>query len=340
MKTAALFARWRVLFLFLALAAPVFGGGAPALAASGPAVADSGESPPRWPASGVRLTIPSPQQGEADILFSLFKSAFAAEFRRTLIFSYLPDQAGAAAWARIQDDPAEGSVLTAVLIPNFMLRARQPDSGVSTGSVALCHVTAYTPSALWAANTSPVSSVRAFVDAARSMGGNFLVAGPGRYSAGQIADRILNREAGVLTTYIPYASSIDAGRAVMNREAALFWAHSVMLPSLGGAVAPIAVASENREPSMPDVPTFRELNYDVTIGVYYGIAVPAETPEETRQSISDFFSRRARTPEFRDRAEQLGFTPLDIPLEAVPAFLKERELALEKQIGEYDLLIQ
>lgn len=335
MTTAVPFTRRAVLFLALAVAAFAFFRIPSALAASGP-----DDAPPKWPSSGVRLTIPAPQQSEADALFSLFKSAFAAEFRRTLIFSYLPDQAGADAWARMQDDPADGSVLTAVLIPNFMLRARQPDSGINVGSMTVCHVAAYTPCALWAANTSPVSSVRAFVDAAKSMGGNFLVAGPGRYSAGQIADRILNRAAGVFTTYIPYTSSIDAGRAVLARQAALFWAHSVMLPSLGGGVAPIAVASENRVSSMPGVPTFRELNHDVVQGVYYGIAVPADTPMETRQNISEFFSRHAGTPEFRARAEQLGFTPLNVPLEAVPAFLEERERDLERKIEEYDLLVQ
>ena len=48
----------------------------------------------------------------------------------------------------------------------------------------------------------------------------------------------------------------------------------------------LAVAMDERHPAMPDVPTFKELGYDMVSGVYRGIAVPQATPEEVRKQVS------------------------------------------------------
>lgn len=308
--------------------------------APAPANAASWEIIPTWPAADVNLTVPFSQGSEADILFSLFSSAFMAETGKRLNLVHVPGQAGAVAWARMVDDSNDGTTLTAVLLPHVFLRAMLPDSGIKMENMVICHITAYTPCVLWTASFGSISSVDNFADTAATMNGRFLVAGPGRYSAGQIAARVLDRAAGVRSTYIPYTGSIDAGKAVLNRQAGVFWAHSVALTALGSSVKPLAIAAQTRLRSMPEVPTFHELGYDVEEGMYYGIAVPADTPEESRQRIADFFSRAARSPAFRAQAEKLGFIPQDVPLGSMPDFAATLREALAKRIEDYDLFTQ
>ena len=77
-------------------------------------------------------------------------------------------------------------------------------------------------------------------------------------------------------------------------------------------------------PSFPDVPTFKELGYDMVGGAYRGVAVPSSTPEEVRQQLSDALGQVNADPEFIQKMEDGGFVVIDVPYAEVPAFMEER----------------
>ena len=59
--------------------------------------------------------------------------------------------------------------------------------------------------------------------------------------------------------------------------------------------------------AFPDVPTFKELGYDLVGGAYRGVAVPVSTPGELRQRISDIVSQINQRPDFVKKMEEGGF---------------------------------
>ena len=290
----------------------------------GPAPAAQDDYPPPWPFSGVTVTIPFEKGSEADVLFSLIKPAFEARTGKAMEARYVSGRAGADAWARIVDDPPTGAVLTAVILPDVYLRSTQPDSGVFMESMAVCSVIASMPCALWAEERGAFTTVQAVADAAVGMGGNFMVAGPGRYSTGQLAARALDRETGARSTYVPYTGTGTAAKAVLNRQAGVFWGYSVRAAVPGfekAAIAPLAVAAGERLPALATVPTFKEQGLNLTESVYIGFAVPADTPKITMQEISEYFSAFVASAEFQAKARNLGFVPVNIPLESMVTFL-------------------
>ena len=92
----------------------------------------------------------------------------------------------------------------------------------------------------------------------------------------------------------------------------------------------LAVAQEERHPLFPDVPTFRELGIDMVGGAYRGIAVPADTPEEIRQQLSDIIGEINANPDFIAQMEEAGFAMLDVPYQEMDAFMEERTAIYEK----------
>jgi tripartite-type tricarboxylate transporter receptor subunit TctC len=293
-----------------------------------------------WPSSDVVLTVPSSRGSEADALFALVREAFKEKTGKTLAARYVSGRAGADAWARMVDDPPDGSVLTVTAYPDLLLRGFQPDSGVSSGSMAVCGLVAYTPCVLWTMNLSAFGSVQAVTDAARGMNGNFPAAGPGRYSAGQVAARSLDRLMGVRTLYIPYAGSVEAAKAALNQQASVCWGYAVAPAVPGMALKPLAVAAETRLPSLPDVPTFRELNIDLVEGLYLGIAVPRETSEYTRMDIADFFAALNKDPAFQAKASALGFMLPHVGARDLPGFMDGQEEAARRKFEEFTLADQ
>lgn len=95
----------------------------------------------------------------------------------------------------------------------------------------------------------------------------------------------------------------------------------------GDQVRTLAVATEERVAAMPDVPTFKELGIDHVGGAYRGVAVPAGTPEDVMQRLSDIIGEINATPAFQQQMTDAGYVLADIPLSQVPLFLEERKAA-------------
>jgi tripartite-type tricarboxylate transporter receptor subunit TctC len=89
----------------------------------------------------------------------------------------------------------------------------------------------------------------------------------------------------------------------------------------------LAVATPQRLPYFPDVPTFRELGIDWVDGAYRGIGVPSSTHEDMRRRISEMFSEIGRDADFRRRMTEQGLEIVDIPYDRMAAFMVERKKA-------------
>ena len=298
------------------------------------------EYPPPWPASDLTFTVPFNQGSETDALFSLIKESITPKTGKKITARHVPGKAGGIAWARMVDDAPDGSTLTAVLLPDAYLRILQTDSGIDLDAMALCHIVAYMPATLWVATSSPITSTDEIANAATDAKGNFMVAGPGSYSAGQLAARALDRTLGVRTLYVPYTGTFTAAKAALDKQAEMFWGYSVRvaLPGVESATfRPLAVAAAERVPALPETPTFNELGLDIDEGVYIGIAVPAQTPDITQEEISEYFSALAGEASFQTRIAALGFTPRNIGKSKVASFLAEMKRAADEKAENFSL---
>ncbi|MCS5601127.1 MAG: tripartite tricarboxylate transporter substrate-binding protein, partial [Paracoccus sp.] len=91
-----------------------------------------------------------------------------------------------------------------------------------------------------------------------------------------------------------------------------------------------------RMPAFPDVPTFKELGLDLVGGAYRGVAVPASTPEDLRQRISDIVSEINADPDFVKKMEDGGFVLTDFTYDKMPEFIarmKEEYATSAKALG-------
>ena len=106
--------------------------------------------------------------------------------------------------------------------------------------------------------------------------------------APDIAMQLFAKAAGFKVTSIPGSGGADSMTRLAGGHVDFSGAHpSEILPHVkAGRMRALAVAFEKRDASVPDVPTFRELGYDVvTAGSVKGIAVPKGTPKEVLEYL-------------------------------------------------------
>ena len=91
---------------------------------------------------------------------------------------------------------------------------------------------------------------------------------------------------------------------------------SVIVPFPPGGVAELtarpllAVASEKRHPAFPNIPTLRELGYDVEYYMWCGFFAPKGTPPDILKTLREATRKAAASPEFKAAMEKMN-TPID-----------------------------
>jgi tripartite-type tricarboxylate transporter receptor subunit TctC len=131
--------------------------------------------------------------------------------------------------------------------------------------------------------------------------------------------------AGIKTTYIPFSGTGPAVTAILGKQTVAGFNYAPSGIAHGDKIRMLAVASEKRMTAFPDVPTFRELGFDLVGGAYRGLSVPKSTPENIRQKVSDMISAINKEPGFVEKMEAGGFVLTDITYKDMPKFMAEKK---------------
>jgi tripartite-type tricarboxylate transporter receptor subunit TctC len=128
----------------------------------------------------------------------------------------------------------------------------------------------------------------------------------------------LNKAAGVQIVGVPYRGSGEAAREVASgaiQGVFTFYAQGKPLVD-DGKVRALAVAAPTRLAGWPDVPTFKELGYDIDFRGFVGLAAPAKTPKPIIDYLNKVTNEVANSDLFKQRMGDLGMT---VPADNTPA---------------------
>lgn len=100
----------------------------------------------------------------------------------------------------------------------------------------------------------------------------------------------------------------------------------------------LVMATEKRSKVFPDVPTAKELGYDVALNLFRGLSVPKKTPAAIKARLSAAMAKAAKSKSFKGLAKKKGFTvePLEVKkFEALLAFEDKKIKKIMKSAGLY-----
>ena len=172
---------------------------------------------------------------------------------------------------------------------------------------------------------SPYKTYQEFIAAAKKNPGKMTLAGSAQYSANHMATERLNKLADVKVNYVPFKGTGDLISSLIGMHVDGAMGYLPLAIQQNSRVRTLAVATEKRHPALPDVPTFKELGLYWVDGAYRGIAMPKSTPIEIQKKMSDYMAKLNADPVTKKRLEDGGFVLVDIPLDKIPAFMKEKE---------------
>jgi tripartite-type tricarboxylate transporter receptor subunit TctC len=240
------------------------------------------------------------------------------------IVQYKAGGGGAILWSSANTLPADGLNVYGINLPHVVLQPLEGQVQYKTEDLTPVFWYHYTPDALVVPEQSPFKTFADFLKAAQANPGKFNLAGSALNSANHAAHERLNGAFKIKTTYVPYKGTGDLANAVLGAQVDGALTYTVFAINNKQRVRALAVAMAQRHPLLPDVPTFKELGVDWVDGAMRGIGVPRSTPADVKKRLSDLFAQLNADPEMKELAAKSGFELINVGVEQMDTFMKER----------------
>jgi tripartite-type tricarboxylate transporter receptor subunit TctC len=157
----------------------------------------------------------------------------------------------------------------------------------------------------------PAKNLKEFVALAKSSPGKMNYSSWGVGSTSQITFEKFNQVAGIEMVHIPFQGAAPAITAIAADEVqAMMVPLSVALPqAAGGKVRILGITSAQRLNSAPDVPTFQEQGFAVTMNGWHLIVAPKKTNASILQKLNQNLNKALETQATREGLIKIGIEP-------------------------------
>lgn len=261
----------------------------------------------------LRLIVPFTPGGSSDILARAVGSRLALP-GQTVLIDNRPGAGGAlGAEAAAHAEPDGFTLLMGHLGTLAVNPSLYPKLAYDpTKSFAPVGLVARVPNVLVVRATSDIRSLADLLARAKARPGQLSYASGGNGSAAHITFEYLKLRAGVHLVHIPYRGTAPAVTDVLGGQVdTVFTGAPALLPHVkSGRLRALAVSSEQRLPSLPEVPSVAETFPGWSADQWYGLVAPAGTPAQVVARLNAALNAALAAPEVVDQLAAEGAIPL------------------------------
>lgn len=270
----------------------------------------TGSAAAQFPDRPISLIVPYAPGGNTDQVGRMLASSMSKELGQQVVVQNRPGanaSLGSTAVARAEPDGYTLLVGNTSVVLNPLLYKSLPYGPKDLEPIAIA---VQFPLVLVVNNDIPPNSVSEFVAYAKKEGGKLNFASAGSGNSTHLASELFKREAGVDMTHVPYNGSAQGLTAVIAGDVQSFFDTTVTtIPFISSnRLKALAVASDQRVPALPDVPTMAESGYPDygAVTAWQGIFVPANTPSAVKARLRAAVNAALADPNNRAWVEGQG----------------------------------
>jgi tripartite-type tricarboxylate transporter receptor subunit TctC len=285
-----------------------------ALAATAALVMGAAHAQSAYPARPVKLIVPFAPGGSTDLAARLVAEYGSRELGQSIVVENKAGAGGSTGMEFVARAPADGYTLGMATVSthgsNPAVYGRKLRYHPLKDFAPVTNV-ATTPSVFAVHPGTPARTMKEFIALVQANPGKYSFASPGIGSLGHANIEHFMALAKLEMLHVPYKG---AGQAMTDAMSGQVTAITDNLPSAlpniaSGKLRALAVLSEQRSPSLPDVPTYGELGFpQMGSGGWFGVVAPAGTPPEVIARLNAAFHKAMKHPEFIKKMDESGAT--------------------------------
>ena len=264
-----------------------------------------------FPKKRIQLICPPKQGGLSDFITRTLSSYTEDAMGVNIIVQNRPGAAGATGMRFGAKARPDGYTVTYVTVESTILKHRKGiKDTVSHEDFDLLARLNYGPAALSVKADSDWEDFGDFVEYAQKNPGKIKVGNSGAFSIWHLASAAIADKLNIDLGYVPYNGAAPSVQDLLGGhiQAVVSSPSEVITFAQGGQLKMLAVFGEERDPEFPDVPTARELGFDVVVGAWGGLGVPKNTPDGIKKILIEKFKAGFDSEGFREKCRQRGVT--------------------------------
>lgn len=264
-----------------------------------------------WPAKPIRTIVPFPAGGGTDIVARDVTQKISTATKWTFVIDNKPGSGGNLGIDAAAKSPADGYNLvigqTSNLAINPSLYSKLPYDPVK--DLTPIGLIGNAPLVLVVATHSPFKTLGDVISAAKAQPGLINYATSGNGTVAHLATELLQREAGVKLTHIPYKGAAQGINDVIGGQVQLYMSS---VPTLlghikNGKLRALAVTAAKRTDDLPQIPTVAESGYKGFEAVtWFGLLGPAKLPTSVVSTANAELNKALNSADLRKKLEDQG----------------------------------
>jgi tripartite-type tricarboxylate transporter receptor subunit TctC len=270
-----------------------------------------------YPTRPIRIVVPFPAGGSADLVPRIFAEKLQARWGQPVLVENRPGAGGNIGAEFVYRAAPDGYTLLGtapgpLVVNQNLYRKLAFDPGKFVPVSALATI----PNVLLVNPRVPAHTLEEFIAYARANPDRLNYGSQGSGSTSHLTAELFKATARVRITHVPYKGSAPAMAALLAEEIDLMFDNlGVTLPQVqNGKLRALAVCSENRVGSLPGVPAMSEVFPGFLSATWVGIVAPPKTPAAIAEKVSAAIAEAGRSPDVADRlarlsAQGVGDTP-------------------------------
>ncbi|GLC96676.1 MULTISPECIES: Bug family tripartite tricarboxylate transporter substrate binding protein [Cupriavidus] len=278
-----------------------------------------------WPERPIKLVTGFTAGGGADGVARAVAEAMTKMLGQPVVVENRPGAGTTVAAGVTARAPADGYTLMLLTTTNTIspamykkLSYRADKDFTLIGSVARG------PMLIGVSKASGIQSLQQLIALARKDPGKLNYGAGGVGTTPHLAALVLQREAGINLTHIPYKGGSETGAALIGGQIEVQFGTPPAMAPLASRTNVLAVTTAQRTALMPNVPAVAETVKGYDVASWYGIGGPAGLPAEVVTKISGALRAVLRDEQLRKQLATLGLEPYSTsPVETQHLYMSE-----------------
>jgi tripartite-type tricarboxylate transporter receptor subunit TctC len=290
-----------------------------------------------WPVKTVRIVVPFPPGGSADLLPRIVGEKLAERWGQPVIIDNRPGAAGnIGAEVVFRSEPDGYTLMSAPPPPLVINRLLYPKLAYDSTQFVPMSVMAAIPNVLLVHPKHEVRTVQEFIALVKANPGKFNYASQGNATTSHLTAELFKSMAGGLQiTHVPYKGTAPALADLLAGQVDMMCDNlGVSLPHVrSGKLRALAVTS--KAPFM-GIPAMAETLPGFEAQAWFGIVGPPKTPSAIADKVGSSISQVLKLPDVQKRLAELSAEPMGLGPAETAAFMKletERWAAVIRAAG-------
>jgi tripartite-type tricarboxylate transporter receptor subunit TctC len=263
-----------------------------------------------YPTKQINLIIQAAPGGLSDLTARTVGSVASEILGVPIVFTNRPGAAGAVAMSYVKESRPDGYTIGYVPVELAMVEALGYAQDLNPSSFDLICASNIAAATITVRADSGWETLEDLVEWCKANPGKLRVGNSGTGSVWYVAGASWAKAAGIEVNHVPFDGAAPAVAAIMGKHIDMVPVSEMEVRSgvESGELRILAVLSDERSQYNPDVPTLKELGYDITVAAWGGFAAPKGVPAEILAVLEDAFGQGVQSERFAEVTKANGYS--------------------------------